>query len=67
MKKNVGRTDGLIRIIMAVFIIYFIDNRSSSVQIIMAVVAATLIFTAFSGICMLYKAFGFNTKEKKDL
>lgn len=67
MEKNVGRTDSIIRITLAVIILYFIDNQSNSVQIIMVVIAAVLFFTAFNGLCLLYKPFGFSTKKKKDI
>jgi hypothetical protein len=67
MKKNIGRTDSIIRIIFAVVLFFFMDEQSNSVQILMAVVAGALLFTAFSGFCLLYKPFGISTRKNKEI
>jgi hypothetical protein len=67
MKKNVGLIDSIIRIVLANIILYFLYNQSNTVQIIMAVIAAALIFTALNGLCLLYIPFGCSTKKKKDI
>lgn len=66
MGKNVGRTDSIIRIILAVVILYFIDGLSGNIQILLAIVAAALVFTALNGYCILYRIFGFTTRKKKE-
>jgi hypothetical protein len=67
MKKNIGKTDSVIRIIIAVTILFFIDGLGFYMQILLAIIAAALIFTAFNGVCLLYKPFGFSTRNKKEL
>lgn len=66
MKKNLGRTDRAIRIIIAVGILYFMDQVSGNVQIILGVTAAALLFTALNGFCLLYRPFGLDTRRKKE-
>lgn len=67
MKKNIGRTDSIIRIIVAVVLFFFMDEQSNSIQILMAVVAGALLFTAFNGFCLLYKPFGISTRKNKEI
>lgn len=64
--KNVGRTDSIIRIILAVILIYFIDGQSHGVQIALSVIAMALVFTALNGFCLLYKLFSFSTRKKSN-
>lgn len=67
MKKNVGRADSIIRIILAVVILYFMDKLNGTVQIVMVIVAAALVFTALNGLCLFYKPFGFSTRKKEEV
>lgn len=66
MKKNVGRTDSIVRIIAAVILLYFMDGQSQGIQIAFAIIAAALIFTALNGFCVLYRPFGFSTRKKEN-
>lgn len=67
MKKNIGKTDSIIRIILAVIILYFIGNLEGTMQIIVAVIAAALVFTALNGLCLFYKPFGCSTRKKDEV
>lgn len=64
MEKNVGRTDSVIRIIVAVILLYFMDKMESKVQIIMVILAAALILTALKGYCLLYLPFNYSSRKK---
>jgi hypothetical protein len=63
MGKNVGPTDKIIRLVLAVAaaIGAFVTGASSTVGIILLVVAVVLAVTAFVGFCPLYRIVGVNT------
>ncbi|MGC9151297.1 MAG: YgaP family membrane protein [Microbacter sp.] len=70
MKKNVGAVDKVIRVIIAALlvILYFANVIHGTLGIILLIVAAVLLITAFTGFCGLYVLFGISTckKEKKN-
>ncbi|WP_350028978.1 YgaP family membrane protein [Flavobacterium terrisoli] len=66
MKKNIGRTDSIIRIILGIIMIYLSNTQTVMVQILITAIAVALIFTALNGRCLLYVPFGFNTRKKTD-
>jgi hypothetical protein len=69
MKRNVGSTDRIIRVILAILIGYFAystDFEKSWIPIAMYVVAAVLLLTALSGICCAYSVVGANTCKTKE-
>jgi hypothetical protein len=63
MKKNIGSTDKIIRILVAALIgILLITNViSGTVGIVLVVVAAILLLTSFINFCPLYAIFGIKT------
>jgi hypothetical protein len=63
MKKNVGKTDRIIRLIVAaIIVVLFATNViSGTIGIILLVVAGMLVLTSFVGFCGLYAPFGINT------
>ncbi|SNR54575.1 Protein of unknown function [Lutibacter agarilyticus] len=64
MKKTVGSTDKIIRVLLALAIGYFAYSTSfdaSWIQIVLYVVTAILLVTTFTGICPLYAVFKINT------
>ncbi len=63
MKKNIGKIDSFIRILLAITLFLLMDGQSKNIQIIMGVLAGVLLFTAFSGFCLLYRLFGINTRQ----
>jgi hypothetical protein len=69
MKKNVGAVDKVIRIVIAavLLILYLTNAISGTVGIVLLVVAALLLITAFMNFCGLYALTGISTckKEKK--
>lgn len=64
MRKTVGSTDKIIRIVLAIAIGYFAYSTSFEtiwLQTVLYVIAAVLFITAFTGLCPLYSIFKINT------
>jgi len=66
MKKNMGSTDKVIRVIIAavVAVLFFTKVISGTLGIILLVVAAIFLLTSFVGFCPLYAPFKLSTKKK---
>jgi hypothetical protein len=68
MKKNVGKTDMIVRLVLAALavILYFAVNKG--LGIILIILAIILVLTALTRICPVYYIFSANTldKEKKE-
>ncbi len=70
MKKNMGSTDRIIRIVLAVIIagLYYGGFISGTLGIVLLAVAVVFAVTSFVSFCPAYVPFGLNTcstKEKK--
>jgi hypothetical protein len=67
MKKNVGKMDRAIRIVVSVVlaVLYFTDILSGTAGTIAIVAAVVLLLTSFVGFCGLYLPFGISTCEVK--
>jgi hypothetical protein len=67
MKANMGSTDKMVRIILAVVIaiLFFTNVISGTLGIILLVVAAVFVLTSLISFCPLYPILGMNTKGKK--
>jgi hypothetical protein len=63
MNTNVGSIDKLVRIALAVVfaILYFTHTVEGTLGIVLLVLGAVLLVTAFTGKCMLYSIFGIST------
>ncbi|MDV7186939.1 DUF2892 domain-containing protein [Lutibacter sp. TH_r2] len=64
MKKNIGTSDRVIRIILAVGIGYFAYSTEFDTQwikTVLYIVSAVLFITLITGFCGIYKLFGINT------
>ena len=71
MKKNLGGTDKILRLVVAVVIaiLYFTEIIYGIFGIVMLVVAGIFLITSLVNFCPLYALFGMNTcpiKEKKE-
>lgn len=66
MKKNMGGTDRMIRIVIAIIaaILYFTGTVPGTLGIILLVVAGVFLLTSFLNFCPLYTVLGINTKKK---
>ncbi len=69
MKKNMGTTDRIIRIVAAITIIalYYTSVISGTLAIVLLVVSGIFILTNFVRFCPLYLPFGISTARKKIL
>ncbi|HPT12800.1 MAG TPA: DUF2892 domain-containing protein [Bacteroidales bacterium] len=67
MKRNIGKTDGVIRLILVsiLVILYFALGLNGIAGIITLGIAVLLCLTVVTGVCPLYYPFGINTIEKK--
>lgn len=63
MKKNIGNTDKLIRLVIALVIavLYFADVISGTLAVVLGVVALVMVATALLNFCGLYAIMGFST------
>ena len=63
MIKNVGQTDKIVRIVLAIILLAldFFEVITGSFSWLLDVVAIVLIVTAIIGFCPLYKVLGKNT------
>jgi hypothetical protein len=66
MKKNMGSTDKIIRIAVAVVIaiLYFTHVISGTLALILGAFAIIFIITSFISVCPLYIPFGLSTRKK---
>jgi len=69
MKKNMGNTDRLVRVIIAAIIavLYFTNVVAGTLGLILLVLAGVFVLTSFISFCPLYAPFGISTcaTEKK--
>ncbi len=68
MKKNVGSTDKIIRILIAILIgvLYYNETIKGTTAIILLIFAIIFFITSFISFCPLYVPFGISTSKKKE-
>lgn len=68
MKKNMSKTDGIIRIIVVIAIIalWYFNVVSGVLLTILAVVGVIFIITGFLNFCPLYTVLGIRTRAKTE-
>ncbi|MDY0102881.1 MAG: DUF2892 domain-containing protein [Lentimicrobium sp.] len=68
MKKNIGNTDKLIRLLFAllVAVLYFFGIISGTLAIILGVLALIMVVTSMVSFCGLYTIFGISTCKAKE-
>jgi hypothetical protein len=66
MKKNMGITDRVLRVIIALFIgvLYFTDTVTGTLGIVLLIVAGVFLLTSVIRFCPLYIPFGIKTCAK---
>jgi hypothetical protein len=66
MKKNMGTADRVLRLIaaLAIIILYFTDQISGAVAIVLLIISAIFIFTSFISFCPLYVPLGLSTRKR---
>ena len=67
MKKNMGLTDRIIRIAVAilVLVLYFMEVINGTLALILGAFAFIMVGTSFVSFCPLYMPFGINTTKKE--
>ncbi len=67
MEKNMGLTDRIIRITVAIFILglYFMEVINGTLALILGAFAVIMLATSFISFCPLYLPFGINTCKKE--
>ncbi|MDT8418544.1 MAG: DUF2892 domain-containing protein [Lutibacter sp.] len=67
MKKNMGSTDKLIRVLIAVVIavLYYLDIIGGSLALVLLAFALIFLLTSLVSFCPLYTIFGISTCKKK--
>lgn len=64
MKKNIGSTDKIVRIVLAIAIGYFAYSthfENKGIQSVLYIIAAIMLITPILGRCPLYTLFKINT------
>jgi hypothetical protein len=63
MKKNMGNTDKIVRVIIAVIIaaLYFTNTITGTLGIVLLVLAGVFVLTSAISFCPLYAPFGLST------
>jgi K+-transporting ATPase A subunit len=66
MNQNMGSTDRIVRIIIAVILaaLYFMGTVSGTLGIIFLIIAAVFLLTSLLGWCPLYLPFKLSTKKQ---
>jgi hypothetical protein len=66
MKKNMGSTDKIIRILIALVIgvLYYMGIISGTAALILGALAIIFVITSFISFCPLYLPLGINTSKK---
>ncbi|UII20249.1 YgaP family membrane protein [Fulvivirga ligni] len=67
MKKNMGKFDRLLRILvaLAIAVLYFINVISGTLAIVLGVLAIIFVITSFISFCPLYSPFRISTRGKE--
>ncbi|MBD3278540.1 MAG: DUF2892 domain-containing protein [Candidatus Aegiribacteria sp.] len=68
MRKNIGKTDRIVRTVLAavIFLLLVMSRIRGTFALILGIVAAALIFTVVTGFCSLYVPFGISTLRRKE-
>jgi hypothetical protein len=67
MKKNMGNTDRVIRILIALVIAYlfYTNYITGTLAIVLLIIAGVFVLTSFVSFCPLYSIFGYRTCPRK--
>lgn len=68
MKKNMGKADRIIRVLIALSIafLYYNGILSGTLGLVLLVVSAVFVLTSLISFCPLYAIFGINTCSMKN-
>jgi hypothetical protein len=68
MKKNMGSTDKMIRILFAVVvaILFYTKTVEGTLALVLGILATVMLATSFVSFCPLYLPFGLSTRKIKN-
>jgi len=68
MKKNMGSTDKIIRILFAlvVAVLFYTKTVEGTLALVLGILATIMVATSFMSFCPLYLPFGLSTRKKKE-
>lgn len=68
MKKNMGSTDRLVRVIIAAVLayLYFTNVLTGTIGLVLVIVAGVFVLTSLISFCPLYAPFGLSTCKTKE-
>jgi len=68
MKKNMGVTDKIIRVLFAVVVavLYYMDILTGTLGLVLVALAIVFLLTSLLSFCPLYTIFGFSTCKVKE-
>jgi hypothetical protein len=66
MKKNMGKIDRIIRVVLAALfaILYFTGTVTGTLGVVLLILGGVFLLTSFVSFCPLYAPFRFSTKRK---
>ncbi|HSR60913.1 MAG TPA: DUF2892 domain-containing protein [Robiginitalea sp.] len=67
MKKNMGNTDRIVRIVIAavIAVLYYTGTLSGTLGLVLLILAGVFVLTSLISFCPLYTPFGINTCPAK--
>ena len=67
MKKNMGNTDRIVRIVIAavIAVLYYTGTLSGTLGLVLLILAGVFVLTSLISFCPLYTPFGINTCPSK--
>ena len=67
MKKNMGSTDKVVRIVLAIVIValYFTNIIAGTLGLVLMILAGVFVLTSFINFCPLYAPFRLSTRKTK--
>jgi hypothetical protein len=67
MKKNMGSTDKILRILFAIVVavLFYTKTVEGTLALVLGILATIMVVTSFISFCPLYLPFGLSTRKKK--
>jgi hypothetical protein len=67
MKKNMGSTDKIIRLLFAIVVavLFYTKTVEGTLALVLGILATVMVATSLISFCPLYLPFGLSTRKKK--
>lgn len=68
MKKNMGSTDKIIRILFAIVVavLFYTKTVEGTLALVLGILATVMVATSLVSFCPLYLPFGLSTRKRKN-